>query len=227
MSEAASQVQRFLLEDLDIRGAVVSLGGVWQAMQQRRHYPPGLSSLLGQMAAVTAAIAGNLKQPGRLTLQIQGHGTVPLMVIDCDQSLNLRGHAKGEPDEAALDPRSLFGDGRLLLTLEVPGLDQPYQSFVPIEGESLAEVFSAYLRRSEQQPTGLWLAADTPAAACLFLQKMPDTDSRDPDGWARTQLLAGTVRSSELLELDAPTLLQRLFPDENIRVYAARPVRHE
>ena len=53
-----SYVQRFLLEDLDIRGAIVRLTDVWQAMQAGRSYPPAVARLLGEMSAVSAVIAG-------------------------------------------------------------------------------------------------------------------------------------------------------------------------
>ena len=48
----SSYVQRFLLEKLDIRGAVVRLDDVWKAMQVGRHYPAPVSRLLGEMRAV-------------------------------------------------------------------------------------------------------------------------------------------------------------------------------
>lgn len=35
-----STIQRFLLEDLDIRGAIVKLDDVWQALLENRHYAP-------------------------------------------------------------------------------------------------------------------------------------------------------------------------------------------
>ena len=111
----SSYVQRFLLEDLDIRGAVVRLTDVWQAMQHGRAYPEAVARLLGEMSAVSAVIAGNLKQPGRLTFQVSGHGPVSLLVIDCSEALNLRGYAKAEGVLAGDTLADLVGDGRLQL----------------------------------------------------------------------------------------------------------------
>ncbi|MDV7399603.1 Hsp33 family molecular chaperone HslO, partial [Arthrospira platensis SPKY1] len=74
-----SFVCRFLLENLDIRGAFVRLDDVWQALQHDRNYPAPVAELLGQMCAVVAVIAGNLKQPGRLTFQVQGQGPVSML----------------------------------------------------------------------------------------------------------------------------------------------------
>ncbi len=47
-----SYIRRFLLEDLDIRGALVKLDDVWQALLENRDYPANVRDLLGAMAAV-------------------------------------------------------------------------------------------------------------------------------------------------------------------------------
>jgi len=223
----SSYVQRFLLEDLDIRGAIVRLTDVWQAMQADRHYPTAVARLLGEMSAVSAVIAGNLKQPGRLTFQISGHGPVSLLVIDCAETLNLRGYAKAEGTPAGDTLGELVGDGRLQLSLDIEALDQPYQSLVPLEGDSIAEVFEHYLAQSEQQPAGLWLACSADAAVALFVQKLPGADLKDLDGWSRVQQLAHTVRDDELLGLDAQEILRRLFAEENVRLFEARLITHD
>ncbi|MDX9715749.1 MAG: Hsp33 family molecular chaperone HslO [Thauera sp.] len=222
-----SYIQRFLLEDLDIRGAVVRLTDVWQAMQAGRDYPPAVAHLLGEMSAVSAVIAGNLKQPGRLTFQISGHGPVRLLVIDCAETLNLRGYAKAESAPAEGTLAELVGDGRLQLSLDIEAMDQPYQSLVPLEGDSIGAVFEHYLAQSEQQPAGLWLACSPNAAVALFVQKLPGADLKDLDGWSRIQQLANTIRDDELLGLDAAEILRRLFAEENVRLFDARPVTHD
>ena len=47
----SNYVQRFLLENLDIRGAVVHLDSVWQQMLSDRHYPQPVTQLLGEKDA--------------------------------------------------------------------------------------------------------------------------------------------------------------------------------
>lgn len=226
MSLPKSYVQRFLLEDLDIRGAVVQLTDVWQAIQAGRSYDPALANLLGEMGAVSAIIAGNLKHPARLTFQLQGQGPLSLLIMDCNEDLNLRGYAKGINPFPSGDLAELVKDGQLALTLEMADTPHPFQSYVPVEGSSVAKVFEHYLAQSEQTPARLWLAANTTAAAGLFLQKMPSADQRDADGWHRASGLAETIRPDELLTLDAATLLTRLFHDETVRLFDPRPVQH-
>jgi len=231
-------VTRFLFEGLDIRGALVHLGPCWQSLQKGRGYGPVEARLLGEMAAVTVLIAAQLKQPGRLTFQLRGGGPISLLIMDCDEQLRLRGMARAVPDLAPAPVPQLLGadqGGQLMLNLDFPVARQPYQSFVPLEGDSIASIFEHYLEQSEQQAARLFLAASDQAACCLFLQKLPGADALDPDGWNRITHLAATVKEAELLELDAPTLLNRLFHQEilqgdqggkGVRVYDPRPVTH-
>ncbi len=226
MNSPASRVRSFLFEALDIRGAWVQLGDAWQDMTAGRDYPHPARDLLGQMAAVTTLIAANLKQPGRLTFQMRGDGDVSLLVMDCDEQLRLRGMARALPSISPGPLPALLGAGALTLTLDTAGSRQPYQSHVPVEGDTLAAAFEHYLAQSEQLPTRVWLAAGPEAAAGLFLQALPGADARDADGWNRVQLLAGTVRPEELLDLGAIKLIERLFPEEDVRVYDPRPVSY-
>ena len=217
-------VQRFLFDDLDIRGAVVRLGSVWQHLLTNRNYPAPVVELLGQMSATTLLMADNLKQPGRLTIQLRGEGPVSLLVIDCNEGLNIRCMAQhGEKIEAS-SLVDLLGKGQLLLSLDMASMKEPYQSIVPLTGSTIAEVFEHYLQQSEQLSSRFFLAATAEGAAGLFLQKMPSTDARDVDGWARIEALASTVKPEELLELSAADLLTRLFHEETVRVFDAKPV---
>lgn len=222
----SSRVRGFLFEQLDIRGAWVQLGPAWREMIAERDYPESVVELLGQLAAVATLITANLKQAGRLTFQMRGEGAVSLLVMDCDEQLRLRGMARSTPELSAGSLPALLGDGALTLTLDTAGMRQPYQSHVPLQGDSVAAVFEHYLTQSEQTPTRLWLAANHETAAGLFLQALPGADECDADGWNRVQILAGTVRAEELLGLSSIKLIERLFPEEDVRVYDPRTVSY-
>lgn len=219
-------VHGFLLEDLDIRGTLVQLGPSWAAIAARRNYAAPVRDLLGELAAVTALIGSNLKTPGRLSFQVQGHGPVSMLVMDCNEQLHLRGMAKSElaadAEAHIAGVADLLGDGRLVLTLQPQSAQTPYQSVVPLVGSTLATIFEHYLAQSEQQPARLWLAATADTACGLFLQKLPGADLRDADGWNRIETLAATVRPEELA-LPPEILLTRLFAEESVRLYPPRP----
>jgi molecular chaperone Hsp33 len=218
-------VRRFLFEDLDIRGALVSLGDTWHELSAGCARPPAVNMLLGELAAVIALIAGNLKSPGRLTLQLQGQGLVSLLMADCDEQLRLRGTVR---NASAVPPAPTFaellGDGQLVLTLQT-SQGAPYQSIVPLVGDSLAEAFEHYLAQSEQQPARLLLTATEDFVGGLFLQKLPEADHKDPDGWNRIMHLVATLKPTELA-MSPASLLMQLFPEERIRLFDPRPVRY-
>jgi len=218
-------VQRLLFEDLDIRGAIVRLGPSWQAMQAGRGYAAPVAKVLGEMTAVTAIIAAQLKQPGRLTFQLRGDGPLSMLVIDCNENLEFRGMARAEGVGAGDDClERLWGHGQLMLTLDLPQARDPYQSFVPLEGNTIAQVFEHYLEQSEQQPSRLYLAASEQGVTCLFLQTLPGAHDKDEDGWNRVQQLAATLRPEELLDLETEQLLYRVFSEETVRLFPARSV---
>ena len=221
-------VQRFLFEELDIRGALVRLDAVWAQLLARRDYPPRVVQLLGEMSATTVLLADNLKQPGCLTIQLRGNGPLPLLVIDCSESLNLRAMAQvGEAIGHDAPLSDLLGHGQLLFSLETSAMREPYQSIVPLVGESIAALFEHYLAQSEQLTTRFFLTASAQGAAGLFIQKMPSTDARDADGWVRIEALAATATPEELCALPAETLLTRLFHEETVRIFPSRPVMHD
>jgi molecular chaperone Hsp33 len=202
----------------------VQLDGCWRDMIAGRGYAPATRRLLGELAAVTVLITASLKQRGRLTFQVKGSRAIGRLVMDCDQELRLRGMAQEVDTPASARVGDLLGEGFLTMTLDAPDMRVPYQSQVPLVGETIAEVFEHYLAQSEQAPARLWLAADDTRAAGLFLQPLPGAERRDPDGWNRVQMLAGTVSRDELLTLGAIALLGRLFAEEDVRVYDPRPV---
>lgn len=206
-----SYLQRFLLEDLDIRGAIVRIDSVWQKMLAGRNYPSPVVQILGEITATTLLLGSNLKQPGRLTVQLSGDGPISMLVIDCNESLHIRGMAKCIPVVEQKPLPELLGSGQLVLSLDLDSMREAYQSIVPLEGSSVTEIFEHYLKQSEQLNSRLFLAASAEAAVGIFLQKLPTADQCDIDGWSRIETLATTVNDHELLTLQSETLLTRLL----------------
>jgi molecular chaperone Hsp33 len=207
-------VQRFLFENLDIRGRLVCLTGAWRRMTEGRGYPARIAELLGQATALAALLGANQKDAGRVTLQVQGGGPVKLLVADCASGLRLRGMAKHEER-----PGDLLGEGKLAVTIEDGRSGQIYQSIVPLEGDSLAGSFERYLAQSEQLTSFLRLQASEGAVCGLLLEKLPGAEARDADGWNRVTQLAATLRLEETVDAQPYGLLVKLFPEELLRVF--------
>ena len=219
-------VRRFLFEDLDIRGALVRLGPAFRAMCHGRNYPAAVVQLLGEAAAVTVLVGSNLKQPGRLSVQLQGSGQVPLLLLECNEQLDIRGMAQHKEVSPEAKLEGLIGNGKLAITLQPEHATRPYQSLVPIDGNNIAEVFEHFLEQSEQAPAHLVLLADQDAAVGLFLQKLPKADQRDPDGWNRVLHLSQTITPQELRSLPIEQLLHKVFPEEDVRLFGYHGVRY-
>ncbi len=218
---------RFLFENAPIRGGIVRLQSTWNAVLDRHDYPPVLRTLMGELMAASALLTATLKLNGSMIMQIQGNGPVSLLVVECRGDMTMRATAKwaGELDHDSLE--KLVGDGRFVITLDPQDGKQTYQGIVPLEGDSVAEILQNYMTRSEQIETRLWLAADDENANGMLLQKMPDQPEQDADAWRRSCHLADTLKPGELLQLDARTLLHRLFHEEDLRLFDPQPTAFE
>ena len=220
-------VQRFLFEDLDIRGRLVCLTESWQCMLDGRGYPEDITSLLGHTTALNVLLGANQKDAGRVTMQVQGSGPVRLLVADCTADLKIRGMASFEKENPRVgNERQLLGDGRLAVTLEDVRSGRVYQSLVPLEGETLQQIFEHYLWQSEQLEAFLRLYADDGALCGLLLEKLPGADGRDPDGWNRVKHLAATLTLDETRDAQPYDLLTRVFPEELMRVFRLYAVQY-
>jgi molecular chaperone Hsp33 len=220
----SDSLQRFVLEATPVRGEIAHLDATWRAVLERRSYPAPLQSLLGEMMAAAALLSATLKFEGSLIMQMQGSGPVQLLVVEATSEQTLRATAKWEGEIPAGKVTELLGRGRFVISI-VPGSGkQTYQGIVEIEGDTIAEVLEHYMARSEQLETRLWLACDSRQAAGMLLQKLPATPTEDEDAWNRAIKLGATLKREELLRLPARKIIHRLYHEEDVRLFEARPV---
>lgn len=229
MDDIANYCRRFTLENLEVRGQLVRLTSVWGAMHAGRGYSPAVQGFLGELACVAVLVGSGLKQVGRVTLQIQrpGQTGAPLAMADCTETLAVRGIARKQVSAASFAEWADGGTLAMTLTHNDPGKPPAmYQSVVPLSGLSIAECFEHYFDQSEQLPTHLWISSNDKGAGALLLQKLPGADQKDPDGWARVEHLAASVTGAELTSASADELLHRLFHEEDVRLFRAKPVTY-
>ncbi len=222
-------VTTFLFEELDIRGRFVRLDTQWHDWTKNRHYTPAATSLLGQCVAFLALVGADVKTLGKLTLQLRGTGKVQTLVVQCqidEHDLKLRGMIDAPQFQDTDSLLDAFAGGDLAFTLHNAMTQTDYQSIVAILGDNIESVLSNYLSQSVQQPTRIWLRADKKQVSGLILEKMPNSDIKDSDGWQRVNHLADTLTDEELSQLDINTILHRLFHEEIISIYTPLPVQH-
>jgi molecular chaperone Hsp33 len=228
-------LQRFLFEDLAIRGEVVQLDSSWQAVIENHDYPQPVKHLLGEMLSAVVLLSATLKFSGKLSLQLQGSGPVSLMIAECTTGQesdvrNIRGIAHFAEVVPAGSLKELAGNGLLVMNLEPVGETgnekERYQSIVELVGETLSDALENYLVRSEQLDTELWLASNDQCSGGLLIQRLPGNDEiSDKDGWDRIHQLSATIKEDELLKLDAQEIIHRLYHEEDVRVFEIEPLK--
>lgn len=218
-------LQRFLFENLAIRGDLVQLDATWKALQEKHTYPDPVLHLLGEVMTASVLLSATLKHESRLTMQIQGNGAIPFMVVECTHDRNVRGMAHYAEDIQPGSLPDLVGDGRLAITLEPANSAERYQSIVELTGNNLAEAIDDYLSRSEQLDTRIWLAVTNQRTAGLLIQKLPaNQTAEEQEGWNRVEQLSATITDKELLDLTAPQVIHRLYHEEDVRVFESEPI---
>ena len=218
-------LRRFLFEDLGVRGEWVKLTTSWQAAKQHQQSPQNAQLQLGQALAAVVMLSATVKFNGSMILQAQGDGNLKTLVAQSTHDRKIRGLIRSNNQVTPGSLETLFGQGRLVLTIE-PDNAQPYQGIVPLQGKNLAAALQTYFDQSEQLKTRLWLFANETHAAGLLIQELPLQNSFKTD-WERIEVLADTVTEQELLELDSEHLLYKLFNEEKVRLFDAEPVEFQ
>ncbi len=224
---ANNVLNRYLFEDLSVRGELVQLDEAYQRIISSKEYPAALQKLLGELLVSTTLLTATLKFEGSITIQLQGDGPVSLAVINGDHDQKIRGVARWEgdiADDATL--HEMMGKGYLVITIE-PKKGERYQGVVGLEGETLADVIEGYFANSEQLKTRLWIRTGEHEgkkhAAGMMIQVMPDGTGK-PEDFEHLEQLTATVKNEELFTLPANELLYRLYNQDSVRLYEPQPV---
>ncbi|THB68000.1 MAG: Hsp33 family molecular chaperone HslO [Gammaproteobacteria bacterium] len=223
-------LHRFIFEKSNIRGELVQLDNCWQAALSRCEYPVPLKKLLGETMAAAALLAATIKFDGRLTIQAQGDGVISLLLVQCNSDGDIRGliNWSGEVDSGQ-SLADMFGKGHLAITIEPEDDGERYQGIVDLDGDSISDSIEEYFRKSEQIDTRVWLGCNEDSAGGLMLQHLPGTavskEVEDEDAWDRVTILSNTITTEEILSLDVKDILNRLYSEEDVRLFPAQEYR--
>lgn len=218
-------VQKFLLNDLDVRGAMVHVDDAWQTVLARRDYPDDMVELLGQATVATLLMSTNIKYDGQLMLQLQSPSELSLLVVQNDNNYHFRSLARH--DDTVGNALTQIGAGGLIaIMVEADKGKEPYQGVVSIDSDTLADNLETYFNQSEQLKTMLVLRADREQAAGILLQVMPGS-TIDEDEWLRLRHVAETLNLNEMKTADSETMIARIFAEDDKTVYAAETAEFE
>jgi len=216
----------FLFEELGIRGEWVKLTQSWQQAKSHQQGDEAIQQQLGQALVAAVMLSATIKFKGSMILQTQGDGHIQTLVAQSTEDKKIRGLVRARENAPPNAQDNLFGQGQLVLTITSDN-NQPYQGIVPLQTSDLAASLEMYFSQSEQLKTRLWLFANETDAVGLFIQELPEQERAsvyDHDAWDRIEILANTITSKEILDLDAEDLLHRLFHEEQVRLFDAEPV---
>ncbi|SEG50958.1 Hsp33 family molecular chaperone HslO [Vibrio hangzhouensis] len=224
---ANNTLNRYLFEELSVRGELVQLDTAYQEILSSKDYPAPLQTLLGELLVSTSLLTATLKFEGSITMQLQGDGPVSLAVINGDHNQQLRGVARWEgdiADDASI--HDMMGKGYLVITI-TPDKGERYQGVVGLEGNNLPEILEGYFERSEQLKTRLWIRTGEHEgkqhAAGMLLQVMPD-GTGSPEDFEHLEQLTNTVKDEELFGLGANELLYRLYNQDKVQLFEPKEV---
>lgn len=221
---------RFVFEHSAVRGAIVSLDDACHDILRCHEYPPALKRVLAELLAATALLASTLKFKGALVVQLQGDGPVRLLVVECTADLTLRATAQWNDAALALPRDASLAElaggpahSRLAISLDPKDGTHIYQGIVALEATSIALLIEHYLTKSEQIDSALAIATSDEHARGLLLQRLPGASVDDDATWARAAAIARATPPSDFFAAgSAAALLQRRFPDDDLRLFRPR-----
>jgi molecular chaperone Hsp33 len=241
-------VTPFHLPGHPVRGRLIRLGPLADALLTRHVNEPVVTQLAGEALALAAGLSSALKYRGSFSLQAKGDGPVSMLLADCTQDGALRGYARADAarlaemlaEDAAPSAASLLGAGYLAFTVDQGSDMDRYQGIVSIEGESLSAMALHYFRTSEQVAYDVHLAAGQRPegwrAAALILERVAGEGGIDPamddaaqeESWRTALALAATLSDAELLDdgLTPDRLIWRLFGAEGVAVDRPRALAY-
>ena len=234
-------LNRFIFDDCDIRGELVTLDKSYQEILDHNNYPPAIQTLLGEFLAAVGLLSSTLKFDGMIILQARGEGPISTIMAECNHHNHLRGivrlNTAVELTEQVAQTGSmqeLLGKGVLFITIEpkrtenFAGKLERYQGIVPLEKATLAGCLEDYFQQSEQLATRLWFAANKHHASGLLIQALPNqiktNAEENRDHWETIETLANTITPEELVDLDHEQILHRLFHEQPVRIFEPRQV---
>lgn len=238
MTTSTDLVHRFLFDDTQIRGEIVTLEHSYHQATEHQMLPSEGKKMLGRFLAATVLMAETLKIEGTVSLQVRGDaGPVRFAFAEANSNGQLRCMLKMHDNIAAQDSfftqdiPSVFQGGVLTITID-PNEGDRYQGIVPLEGDTLAACLEAYFVRSEQLQTRFYLFADSNRVSGLMLQALPleiednkeNAAKREAfnEAWNTALALSDTLTQEELLSDTHEVLLNKLYNELPCRLFPGR-----
>ena len=224
MNRLTDQLQPFIFQNTQVRGALVYLDESLQTILSQHPYPDFIAHFLGEILAASALMAQTIKFNGQLVVHLENQGPLTLLSAKCTNHLEISGVAQWNTENLSGNLLHELQNGSLIITLKQE-LGSPYQSIVSLKYPSIAACLEAYFQQSEQLPTKFWLHADKQSAVGLLLQMMPEqSPAKKNDFNLMAAEISKSVLHAEFRKLDPTELLKTLFPEQDVELFPPRSV---
>ncbi len=218
---------RFLVEDHEVNGQLVALGGCLRPLLG--HGRPGpLQRQLLEQAVAAVMLGASLKDHSELMLQLQGGKSAPLSysVLNVREDLSFYGSAALR-EGATLGSDEGFAtlcgaDGLLAVTIFPRDTAQrPWQGITPTGQPDFAACLEGHFQQSAQLMTRVLLFCDPalPVAGGIMLQALPGAGDGAAESLGHLSTLAATLTTAELAALPPTEILSRLYAHERVRIF--------
>ncbi|MCM0624491.1 Hsp33 family molecular chaperone HslO [Lysinibacillus sp. OL1_EC] len=203
---------------------------------RRRHDMQAIASIvLGRSMSAGVILGAMLKGEEKLTIKINGGGTIGTILVDANAKGEVRGNVANpnvhsEKNEQ-LDIKSAVGTNGILSVTKDIGLNHPFIGQVPMTSGEIGEDFASYLLHSEQVPSsvgvGVLLNQDLTieAAGGFIIQLMPNTEEETIQKIEERLKKISSISSMIGQGVTPENILQQLLGEENITVLDSIPVQ--
>ncbi|WP_426358778.1 Hsp33 family molecular chaperone HslO [Pseudocolwellia sp. HL-MZ19] len=230
MTIKADVLNRYLFDNMHVRGELVQLHKTYKDIIALHDYPKGVSELLGELVAATCLLTATLKFDGEIAVQLQGDGPIGYLAVNGNHKQEMRAIARSFDDVTGSGLKEIVGKGTMVITIR-PTKGEPYQGVVALEKDTLAECLAHYFEVSEQIPTKIWLFIDeaNQQVAGSLIQLLPDADTKENQlaDYEHLCQLTNTIKAEEIFTLKAEDLLYRLYHQEEVRLFEPQAVSYQ
>lgn len=231
-------IQRFLLINYNIRGAIVRLKRSFQEAVANQNNHPIINKLIGEFMAANTLLGSILKYKGAISMEIKGSGNLQLLLSQMWTTRGIRSMAKMKNEIIAddfkiKDPGNLFNElipqGNLIISIEPEG-QKRYQGMVAVNPKGTAETVADYFEQSEQTRTWIFLSSDREKSAGILLQLLPENEQNadfltPDDKWIEfIHNLQQRPSLSEIFSQNFEDTLNKLMHGEKIHFFEASSI---
>lgn len=159
--------QKFLFENLSVRGAYIDISGVYQKLLSNKKHSVEEQNILSQALINSIFLCHNKIDSGRAFLQYKNTKTNDLIVAQATSSGYVRAMLKLNSETIDLS------NGHLSVIYQPDAIAQHQQSIVEVSDNDLLKSMRDYFSQSEQTNTSLWYFKSQSRIIGIYLQQIP------------------------------------------------------